>query len=192
MQIKHFLLSIIVLTLMTGCTQGQQTSKTTDERKVLIVYYSWSEAKNTEAIAKQIQKTTGGDIFEIVPMKAYPNDYQVCVEQAKEEIADNYKPALKSKVDNINDYDVIFVGTPNWWSTMAPPVATFLSEHNLAGKTVVPFCTHGRGGKARCFSDMEKFCEKSTLLEGFAIPGDNAKSSQDEVDKWLKEIKVIK
>lgn len=192
MQTKHFLLSIIVITLMTNCTQGQQTPKATDGKKILVVYYSWSEGKNTKAIAQQIQKTTGGDIFEIVPVNDYPIDYQACVDQAKKEINEGFKPGLKSKINNIESYDIIFVGTPNWWSTMAPPVATFLSEYNLEGKTVVPFCTHGGGGKARCFSDMEKFCEKSTLLEGLVVSGGNAKSSQNEVDKWLKEIKIVK
>lgn len=192
MQTKHFLLTVIAISLLTNCVQGQQTSKVVDGKKILVVYYSWSEGKNTEAVAKQIQKTTGGDIFEITLAKDYPSDYQECVDQAKKEIAENYKPALKSKIENIGDYDVIFVGTPNWWSTIAPPVATFLSEYNLEGKTIIPFCTHGGGGKARCLSDIGKLCPKSTLLEGIAIPGNSAKSSQSEVDKWLKEIKVVK
>lgn len=192
MQTKHFLLSVIAITLMTNCTQGQQSSKVADGKKILIVYYSWSEGKNTEAIAQQIQKTTGGDIFEIVPAEAYPNDYQACVDQAKKEINEGFKPVLKSKVKDIESYDIIFVGTPNWWNTMAPPVATFLSENNLAGKTVIPFCTHGGGREARCFTDMGKLCTQSTVLNGLAISGSMAKSSQNEVDKWLKEIKIIK
>lgn len=193
MQTKHFLLSVIAITLMTNCTQGQQTSKVTDGKKVLVVYYSWSEGKNTEAVAKQIQKTTGGDIFEITLVNDYPSDYQACVDQAKKEINEGFKPGLKSKIDNIGSYDIIFVGTPNWWSTMAPPVATFLSEYNLEGKTVIPFCTHGGGREARCFTDMAKLCPKSTFVEtGLVISGNSANSSQNEVDKWLKEIKIIK
>ncbi|MDR0368467.1 MAG: NAD(P)H-dependent oxidoreductase [Bacteroidales bacterium] len=179
---------LAVVSILSSCSYAQKTS---ENKKILIVYYSWSEGKNTQAVAQQIQQATGGDIVEIVPSVPYPSDYQVCVDQAKKEIAENYKPALQSKVENIERYDIIFVGTPNWWSTMAPPVAAFLSQYNLAGKTVVPFCTHGGGGKAKCLSDMEALCAKSTVLEGFAIPGNRAKSAQDDVEKWLKEIKII-
>ncbi|MDL2297229.1 NAD(P)H-dependent oxidoreductase, partial [Bacteroidales bacterium OttesenSCG-928-E04] len=139
MHVKQFLLSMMMMTLMVSYTQGQQqSSKKEGEKKILVVYYSWSEGKNTETVARFIQKNTGGDIFEIIPVNDYPDDYQACVDQAKKEINEGFKPALKTKVENIESYDIIFIGTPNWWSTMAPPVATFLSEHNLKGKTVIP------------------------------------------------------
>ncbi len=191
MQTKQFLLLSVVIVLMMSCIQGQQqSSKSEESKKILIVYYSWSG--NTKEVAQQIQKTTGGDIFEIVPIEAYPVNYQECIDQAKEEINAGFKPALQSKVEDIESYDIIFVGTPNWWSTIAPPVVTFLSEYNLEGKTIVPFCTHGNGGKARCFSDMAEHCLKSTFIEnGFAISGNSAKSAQNEVDQWLQEIKII-
>lgn len=168
--------------------ESGQNQAATKPHKVLVAYYSWGG--NTREIAQQIQKSMGGDIFEIQPAKPYPTDYDAVVKQAKEEISADYRPVLKEKVGNIDQYDVVFVGTPNWWSTIAPPVATFLSENNLAGKTVVPFVTHGGGGQAKCFGDIAKLCPQSTLLDGFVISGRNAKDGQNEVNKWLSRINL--
>ena len=156
---------------------------TIDSKKILVAYFSHSG--NTREIAKQIQKATGCDIFEIQPVAAYPDDYQTVVDQAKREIAAGYKPALKTKVDDIGKYDVIFVGSPNWWSTIAPPVATFLTSYDLSGKTVVPFITHGGGGMANCAKDVKKLCPKSKVLDGRSFNGGAVKGAQDEVSKWI-------
>ena len=122
--------------------------------KVLIVYYSWSG--NTRVAAEQIRKITGGTLFEIKTAKAYPAEYDACVEQAKKECRSGFCPELASKAGDLAKYDVIFLGTPNWWSTMAPPVRTFLTSENLSGKTIIPFVTHGGGGMANCERDMRK------------------------------------
>lgn len=167
-------------------TEPVSKQDSTKTHKVLVAYYSWGG--NTREVAQQIQKSTGGDIFEIQPEKPYPTDYDAVVKQAKEEISADYRPALKGKVNNLDQYDVVFVGTPNWWSTIAPPVATFLGENNMAGKTVVPFVTHGGGRQAKCFDEIAKLCPQSTILDGFVISGKNAKSGQNEVDQWLKKI----
>lgn len=160
------------------------------KEKILIVYFS--RTGNTREMASQIQKATGGDIFEIVPLKPYPAAYQEVVDQAKKEINSGFKPALKTKVKDISKYDVIFVGSPNWWSTIAPPVATFLTNYDLSGKTIVPFMTHGGGGMARCEKDVQKLCPKSNFAEGLALNGHWVKKSKDEVNEWLRKIKIIK
>ena len=156
-----------------------------ENKKVLIVYYSWGG--NTRAVAEQIKEQTGADLFEIVPTEAYPKDYNACVEQAKKEIRENYKPALKSKVKDFSQYDFIFVGSPNWWSTIAPPVATFLTSYNFEGKTIAPFITHGGGGMARCESDMKKLCPKAKFTKGLAVYG-RSSGAKKEVTEWLQEI----
>ena len=185
---KKVILSMIVaVCLLASCANVQQSSET---KKILIVYYTYSG--NTQEIAKQIQEFTQGDIFEILPMEAYPKDYQQCVEKAREEINANVKPTLKATPENIAQYDIIFVGSPNWCSTIAPPIATFLSESDLSGKTIIPFVTHGSGGKANCFTNMEKLCPESTILEGLALPGANVKEAKANVENWLKKIEVIK
>jgi len=105
-----------------------------------VVYFSRSG--NTREIANQIHERVGGDIFEIQPEEPYPSNYDAVVKQAKQELESGYKPKLKAKIENIESYDVIFVGSPIWWGTIPAPVVTFLSEYDLSGKTIVPFCTH--------------------------------------------------
>lgn len=156
--------------------------------KILIAYYSYSG--NTRAVAEEIQKATGGDLFEIVPMRAYSSDYKTVVAEAKEEIQSKKWPALKNNVANIADYDLVFIGAPNWWSTIAPPVTTFLKSHDLAGKKVAPFITHGSGGVARTVDDIKSLTPKSTALDAFAAPGKEVKKSLNKVHTWLRKIGV--
>lgn len=155
-------------------------------KKILIVYYSHSS--NTRKLAELIEQETGGTLCEIVPEKAYPDDYNTVVEQAKKEIQAGFRPELKTKVKDFAAYDTVFVGTPNWWSTMAPPVATFLESYDLLGKTVVPFCTHGGGGAGHIETTVKKLCPDSTVLPLLSVYGDTAKDSQ--VEAWLKKIGI--
>ena len=159
-------------------------------KKVLVAYFSHSG--NTREIANQIHKSVGGDIFEIQAVKPYPGDYDECVEQAKQELKEGYRPKLKTIVKNIESYDVVFIGYPCWWSTIPAPVVTFLSKYDLSGKTVVPFCTHEGSGLGHSVSDISKLCPKSTLLESLAIRGSNVKTAQSEVSGWLRKIKITK
>lgn len=185
---KHLILIITVgLSLFYGRTNAQETSK---PMKILVAYFSHSG--NTRIIAEQIQKVTGADLFEIEVQNAYPSDYQGVLDRAKKEIGGNEKPALKNMPENLAQYDVIFVGSPNWWSTIAPAVATFLSTGNFTGKTVVPFVTHGGGGMARCEVDAKKLCPKATWLKGLAVNGSSVDSAASRVEKWLKEIGITK
>ena len=200
------ILSLLVSASLTACGSSTATTETKQEhagssntqpaqpqtqskpKKVLVAYYSWGG--NTREVARQIQKSTGGDLFEIQPVTPYPSDYEATTKQAKEEIASEFKPALKAKVDNLNSYDVVFVGSPVWWGTVASPVTSFLTENNLTRKTVVPFVTHAGSGQARCFDDIAKLSPQSTILKGFVISGRNAQNGQAEVDKWLSEINM--
>ena len=162
----------------------------TEPGKILIAYYSWSG--NTRFAAEQIQKLTGGTLFEIKPAKAYPSEYSACVDQAKQECRDEFKPELVTKVEDFAKYDVIFVGTPNWWSTMAPPVRSFLAGYDFSGKTVIPFVTHGGGGMARCERDMRKVCPKAAFGRGGAFSGGSIRNAADALDKWVNEVVTIR
>ncbi len=187
MKTRYFLIAIVAM-LLSGI--GMQAQSASASKKILVVYFSHSG--NTKVIANQIKDLTDGDIFEILPTKAYPSDYQACVDQAKKEINANYKPALKTKLKSISSYDIIFVGSPCWWATMAPPVATFLSSYDFTGKTIVPFMTHEGSRMGRYASDIKKLCPKAKILEGLPIRGSNVKEAKGDVNKWLREIKVIK
>lgn len=159
-------------------------------KKILTAYFSHSG--NTREIANQIHKSAGGDIFEIQAVKPYPRDYDAVVEQAKQELDSGYKPALKTKMENIKSYDFVFIGYPVWWGTFPAPVKTFLSEYDFSGKTIAPFCTHEGSSLGRSAADIAKLCPKSALLNGAAIRGSVVKTAQNKVSEWLREIKIMK
>ena len=169
-------------------------------KKSLIAYYSRRgqnckggsivslEEGNTEVIAKMIQKITDSDIFHIDTIKPYPEDYSETTQKAKVELNENARPELKNHIENIDDYDLIFLGFPNWWSTMPMAVFTFLEEYDFTNKTIVPFCTHGGGGFGSSIRDIEKIVPNVTIKEGLDINGSDVNNSEDKVSKWLKTI----
>jgi len=157
-----------------------------EEEKILVAYFSHSG--NTRVIANQIHEKVGGDIFEIVTVNPYPKDYDAVVDQAKQEQEDDYRPELATEVENMDSYDVVFIGYPNWWGTMPMPVFTFLEEYKFSGKTIIPFCTHEGSGLGRSVEDITELCPQSTILDGLAIRGSNVETAQDDVSEWLREI----
>ena len=165
-----------------------QGSELMGGKKILLVYFSHSG--NTRVIANHIHKSAGGHSFEIQAVEPYPDDYDACVRQAKEELNSGHKPALKTGVENITSYDVVFIGYPIWWGTIPAPVRTFLSEYDFSGKTIAPFCTHEGTGLGRSVTDIAKLCARATLLEAVAIRGGDAKTALDKVAEWLQKIKI--
>ena len=167
-------------------TLAHAAATATGKPKVLIIYYS--RTGNTREIANQIHKSVDGDIFEIHTVKRYPDDYEELKKVAKEELATEYKPALKITIENIRAYDVIFIGYPIWWGTFPAPVRTFLAENDLSKKTVAPFCTHLGSRLGRSVSDISTLCQKSTMQDGLAVWGKDAKDAQKEVSDWLHRL----
>lgn len=155
------------------------------QNKILIAYYSWGG--NTRNMAEQIKKYTNADILEIVPTAAYPRDYNACVDQAKKEINSNFKPSLKAIQINVETYDTIIIGSPNWWSTIAPPVASFLSSYNFSGKKILPFITHGGSRMGKSVEDIKRLCPTATILNGLPIMGRSVNSAGTEIQKWLRD-----
>ena len=154
---------------MATFSMNVEAQKTSNGKKVLVAYFSRSG--NTKAIASHIKELTGGDLFEIQTAKPYPADYHTCTEVAKKEKNDNARPELKEKVKNIEEYDIIFIGFPNWWGTMPMPILTFLESYKLEGKIVIPFCTHGGGGEQSCFRDFVKNTSKYYKIKNhFKLP----------------------
>ena len=158
--------------------------------EILIAYYS--RTGNTRNVANEIQKNVGGDLFEIKTTNTYPEEYQATTEQAKTEKNNNFRPELAAKVPNIDSYDVIFVGYPIWWGTMPMGVFSFLEQHNFAGKTVIPFCTHGGSGLSDSVSDIKKTSPQANVVQGLALRGSEAGKSQTEIANWLKSIGMAK
>ena len=124
---------------------------------MLIVYYSWSNG-NTERIAKQLQAATNADIVQIETVKPYAGSYDEVVKQGREEVNHGFKPAIKPIEAKWNDYDMIAVGTPTWWYTVAPAMASFLHSRDWQGKMVIPFMTNG-GWPGHVIDDIKKSCQ---------------------------------
>ena len=149
----------------------------------LIVYYSWSE--NTAHAAEIIRTLVGGDMLRLEPVHAYPKDYHACVEQSKRELAEKTTPKLKTFDLDITQYTRIFIGSPNWCGSFAPPIRSFLSRYDLSGKIIYPFCTHGGGGLRNFKNDLEDICNQSYIMEPLALYGDGGSDAPDAISKWI-------
>jgi flavodoxin len=155
------------------------------KNEILIAYYSWSG--NTRKIAELIGRETGGTLFEIEPVQPYTADYQAAVAQAKEEIEAGFRPKLKA-MPNISSYTVVFLGSPIWWHTMAPPLAAFIDRFDLNRKIVVPFYTHGGGGVGSFKKDVAKMCQNSTVQEAFGAYNSGGSETIAQIGSWLNSI----
>ena len=140
---------------------------------------------NTEVVATKIQELTGGDFFQIETIKPYPADYTETTNVSQEEKRKNARPELTNKLDNMADYDVIYLGYPNWWGTMPMAVFTFLESYDFSGKTIIPFCTHEGSGLGSSERDIKKLCPDSKVLSGLSIRGGSVKSANTAIKTWL-------
>lgn len=159
-------------------------------KKTLIVYYSWSG--NTRQVAQQIQQAIQADAVELKTVDPYPADYRQTTAQAKREQEAGYRPPLQSPISNLDAYDVIILGSPNWWGTVALPIFTFLETHDLTGKTIAMYVTHEGSRLGRSMDDLKRLCPGSTILDGLAIRGGSVSSAQGDVAKWLRTVGLLR
>lgn len=158
--------------------------------KILIAYFSYTG--HTKGIAEQIQDLTGGVIFEIRPAEAYSDDYDTTERQGRKETSDGYRPALAEQVADFDSYDVILLGTPNWFNTVAPPVATFLAGNHFEGKKIALFCTNGGGGLGHIVNDICTFCKDAELLESLNLYEDGGTDAKEKITDWLKKNGLVR
>ena len=182
------------------------STKTSDGR-ALVAYFSWADNavtdSNTDAIASPsvmapgnvqelagwVQEGTGADIFSIQVEDKYSDDWDECLDRANREKAENARPALTSSVENIDQYDTVFIGYPNWWYGVPMPLLTFFEENNLSGKQVYLFCSHGTGGLAQSVDIITEALPDSTISENvFDCYEQDASSSQRDIERWLSEL----
>lgn len=165
------------------------TNDSDAESSILIAYFSWSG--NTEQLAKDIQEQIGGDLFKIEPEAPYTNNINELSGLALQEQRDDVRPVLSSHVENINKYDVVFIGFPNWWNDMPMPVFTFLEEYDFSGKTVIPFTTYGDGGFGRSVTSIQEILSDATILDGLAVQEHELESASAEVTEWLQVLGYV-
>lgn len=190
-----------LICLLSGRAGAQPAADapTLSGKSVLIVYLS--RTNNTKAIADMIHQEIGGTIVALELERPYPADYRATVQQVVREIQTDYLPPLKTKIDRIDQYDVVFVGFPTWAMQLPPPVRSFLRQYNLRGKTVVPFNTNAGYGAGSSLQTVKELCPQSTVLEGFVtrggverdgqylvIQGARAAQARKEVESWLRRI----
>lgn len=175
---KKFLMTILFGLFFSFSIYGAEN------KNILIAYFS--KTGTTETVAKQIQNETGGDLFKIEVVNPYPDEYRATTEQAKKELEENFYPTLKEKVQNLENYDTIFLGYPIWWGTMPMPVFTFLNENKLGGKKIIPFATHQGSGLGRSIEDLIKVVPNGNIEKnGLAVRGGIL---QRNINNWLKEV----
>jgi len=200
---------LAIVLLISACSSSQMKDgnesmdSTIKSDKILIVYLS--RTSNTKTIAEIIHKSAGGTLVTLELEKPYPENYQATVQQVVKENETGYLPPLKTKIDGIQNYDVVFVGFPTWGMKLPPPMKSFLKQYDLSGKTIVPFNTNDGYGIGSSFDTVKELCPKSKILDGFSIKGgtesdgrarlskvENAKDAEAKVKKWLQEIKLTK
>lgn len=200
---KVFLFSVFILFSFTCSCQtrsGNAAGNTqVSSEKILIVYLS--RTKNTKAVAEMIHQEVGGTLVELELIVPYPENYRAIVEQVARENELGFLPPLKTKITNMDQYEVVFLGSPTWGMQLPPPMKSFLTENDLSGKTVIPFNTNGGYGIGSSFETIKNLCPNSRVLEGFSVLGGSERDGilfvmedekeievQKAVDKWLEKL----
>jgi flavodoxin len=198
-------LIIAISICLAGCSNAQESSNARNalrpDRKILIVYLS--RTNNTKVIAEVIQSEVGGNLMPLELDKPYPDDYRATVEQVARENETGFLPKLRTKIDRIEQYDIVFVGFPTWGMQLPPPVKSFLKQYDLKGKTVIPFNTNGGYGVGSSFSAVKELCVGCNVAEGFTTRGGSERDgiilaikdgreveARNEVREWLGRIKI--
>ena len=144
---------------------------------------------NTEKAAKMLADLTGGKLCRIKQARPYSEDYQTCIAEAKADLQKKARPEVLNLPDNLDDYDEIYLGYPNYWGTMPMAVYTFLEHYDLTGKTIHPFCTHEGSGLSHTVQDIRRAAPGAVVTEGLAIHGSSVDSAKAALEKWVREVR---
>lgn len=180
--------------------QQQSKQSIMEGKRVLVAFFSRADENygvgnikigNTQKVAELIAAKTDGTTFHIETIRPYASDYKTCIDEAKREKESGARPEIKGDID-VEAYDIIFLGYPNWWGDCPMAVYTFIEKHDWKGKTVVPFCTHEGSGLSGTESNIRKACAGATVLKGLALRGTTAqndeKTAQEAVNKWIDKL----
>lgn len=140
---------------------------------------------NTEVVAKMIKELVDGDLFQIVPVIEYDEDYNICIEEAKQDLQNNARPAFKDGQVNLDGYDTIYLGYPNYWGTMPMHVFAFLESYDFSGKIIKPFCTHEGSGMGSSERDIKNLCPQAKVEKGLPVQGGSVGSAKKLIEKWV-------
>ena len=195
----------------TEGTAEAESSEAAAQSSLLVAYFSYAEnaalpddvdvsasasiqpwngalTGNTGVVADMIAQATGADLFSIRTVEQYPDTYDATLDQGQQEQSEGARPELATHLENLDSYDTIFLGFPNWWGDMPMAVYTFLDEVDLSGKTVIPFVTSGGSGFSNTISTIQQMEPQATVQEGLSISGSSATGAQQQVESWLSEL----
>ena len=142
---------------------------------------------NTETAANILQELTGADMFKIEPVLPYSDNYNDCIEQAKQDKEKDVRPEIKAYPESLDGYDTIYLGYPNYWGTMPMAVYTFLEHYDFTGKTIHPFCTHEGSGLSDTKNDIRKAAHGAAVTKGLAIHGSHVDEAKSALAQWVEE-----
>ena len=157
--------------------------------KVLIAFFSWGG--NTKGIAEEIQSQTGADLFEIELVHPYSSDYNTVLDEAQRDQNNQARPEIKNHVENMDQYDTVILGYPNWWASIPMPIASFLEEYDFSGKTIIPFCSHGGGRFGQSLTAIAKLAPDAAMGEALSVHYSGGSSLSDDVSEWLKTNNIL-
>ena len=167
---------------------GEDPETPNGDSKILVAYFSWGGT--TQRMAEEIARQTGADIFRIEPVVPYPTDYTECTEVAQEEKNNNARPAIADKVENWEQYDIVFIGCPVWWWTTPMIICTFAESYDFEGKTVVPFCTYASTYRDETLARIVELTPDADHLTGEGLT--SGRINEQNISLWLNEIGIIK
>lgn len=170
---------LFILCGMTAPTYAQQSGKT------LIVYFS--ESGNTRTMANIIREMTGGDLVEIEMQTPYSDNYSTLLEEAERDLLANARPPLRTRIGNMDEYDTILLGYPNWYAILPMPVFTFLESYQFDGKRIIPFCSHGNGMLGETVANICKACPGANVREALSVTYGGGSSLRSEIQAWLNK-----
>lgn len=179
-----------LLSLLAGPSVSAEpvgTARLPANAKTLVVYYS--RTGNTRVVAGQLSRALGSDLFELQTVDPYPEDYEATVKQAQRERDAGYKPPLKPGVPALSLYSAVLLGFPIWGMSAPPVIKSFLSGHDLSGKSLMPFVTHGGYGLGSSMADIAEHAPQAELLEGFSMKADQERETLSQVTQWLSNVK---
>ena len=141
---------------------------------------------NTRGIAREIQRQTGFDLFEIEPVPAYSDDYNTVLMEAQRDQHAQSRPEIAGQVENMADYDTVLLGYPNWWASIPMPIASFLEQYDFAGKRIIPFCSHGGGRFGQSLTAIAKLAPESNIGQGLSVHYSGGSTLSEDVSAWLE------
>lgn len=191
MKKRKYLLSLLAIIVSTTYSNSETTEATppVGNQKALVVYFT--RTGNTKQVADFIHETIESDRVELKTVEPYPESYNELLTQAQQEINSGYSPPLSTTIENMESYDIVFVGYPIWHGTTPPPIVTFLTEYDFSGKIVVPFCTSASSSGSSSFQKVQQLCLQSTVLDGLWLMSSSVESSQTRILEWLNRIGIL-